>query len=790
MSNQITGSHYRFSVLTSRLLRLEYSENGEFLDMGTQLVCNREFPEAVYSVKEIKDSLILETEYLYLTYQTGPFRKGGLKIELKGNLTNYHSVWKYGETDRYEKNLRGTARTLDETGGEIELGEGLLSKNGYAVVDDSDSLPVTKAGKVMPGKKRIDLYFFGYGRAYRECLKDFHRLTGKTPLLPRYALGNWWSRYYPYTQKEYGELFDRFQQEKIPFSVAVLDMDWHLTKVDEAYGTGWTGYTFNEELFPDYKGFLQELHDRGLKVTLNEHPAAGVRPFEKQYQMMAKALGKEKDSRETIEFDVTDEAFMEAYFTCLHHEYEAEGVDFWWIDWQQGDSSKMEGLDPLWVLNDSHFRSIGRDARKRPMIFSRYAGLGSHRYPVGFSGDTHVTWEALRFQPYFTATASNVGFNWWSHDIGGHMMGYKDDELMVRWVQFGVFSPILRLHSTNNSFNSKEPWNYRKEVQGILKHFLRLRHRLLPFLYTKNWEAHHQDTALSEPLYYDWPMEEEAYENRSQYLFGGCMIIAPVLSVLNRRIYRAGTDVWLPEGSWYDFFSGIRYRGGRRLRMYRDLEEIPAFVKSGSIIPLQEEEFTGNGTELPEKIQWNIYAGETGSFELYEDDGESMDYCRGSFVKTKIIQDWEKGQILIDQPVGGTGLLPEKRQHILWIHGIRKTQIKVFVGEKEAVPVSMEYIEGPGLLKIRLPETGYSSIRIELQDEQMKTTDVREKTVRLLCDAQIEYDTKSRLGRIMEKKQETGEKLAELMQACPDQELGEAFAELLTACPEEERYGF
>lgn len=273
---------------------------------------------------------------------------------------------------------------MDETGGEIELGEGLLSKNGYAVVDDSDSLPVTKEGRVLPGKKRIDLYFFGYGRAYRECLKDFHRLTGKTPLLPRYALGNWWSRYYPYTQKEYGELLDRFQEEKIPFSVAVLDMDWHLTEVDETYGSGWTGYTFNEELFPDYKGFLQELHDRGLKVTLNEHPAAGVRPFEKQYRVMAKALGKDSESRETIEFDVTDEAFMEAYFQYLHHEYEAEGVDFWWIDWQQGDSSEMKGLDPLWLLNDSHFRSIGRDARKRPMIFSRYAGLGSHRYPLVF----------------------------------------------------------------------------------------------------------------------------------------------------------------------------------------------------------------------------------------------------------------------------------------------------------------------------------------------------------------------------------------------------------------------
>lgn len=130
----------------------------------------------------------------------------------------------------------------------------------------------------------------------------------------------------------------------------------------------------------------------------------------------------------------------------------------------QGTNTKIEGLDPLWMLNHFHYLDSGRDG-KRPMTFSRYAGPGSHRYPVGFSGDTHITWDSLDFQPYFTNTASNIGYGWWSHDIGGHMMGYRDEELEVRWYQYGVFSPINRLHSSNSRFSGKEPWKFSMEAR-------------------------------------------------------------------------------------------------------------------------------------------------------------------------------------------------------------------------------------------------------------------------------------------------------------------------------------
>ena len=157
-------------------------------------------------------------------------------------------------------------------------------------------------------------------------------------------------------------------------------------------------------------------------------------------------MGIDPASELAVNFDPTDPDFMEAYLEELHHPLEDEGVDFWWLDWQQGGVTKVPGLDPLWLLNHFHYLDSGRDG-KRPLTFSRYAGIGSHRYPIGFSGDTHITWESLDFQPYFTATASNAGYGWWSHDIGGHFKGYLDDDLATRWVQLGVFSPVNRLHS-------------------------------------------------------------------------------------------------------------------------------------------------------------------------------------------------------------------------------------------------------------------------------------------------------------------------------------------------------
>ena len=180
----------------------------------------------------------------------------------------------------------------------------------------------------VPG--RTDHYLFGYGRDYSAALRDFYKVSGDVPVVPRWALGNWWSRYHAYSDEEYLGLMDKFNEEKIPLSVGVLDMDWHIVDdVPEEYGGGWTGYTWNKKLFPDPKGFLKELHDRNLRVTPNTHPADGFRAFEDVYKKACEILGRDPSTKDPIEFDVTSAEFMSAYFD-IHHVLEEDGIDFWW----------------------------------------------------------------------------------------------------------------------------------------------------------------------------------------------------------------------------------------------------------------------------------------------------------------------------------------------------------------------------------------------------------------------------------------------------------------------------
>ena len=602
----IQGEKYRFTVLTEEMIRLEYCEDGQFEDRATQCVIDRKFKVPEYQVIENEESLEIITDKIHLVYNKQKFTDYGLQVQVRGNISVYHSIWHFGEE---ATDLRGTARTLDEADGAIELEHGIISRFGYGILDDSRSLVITEDGWVEPRKEDcIDIYFLGYGHEYEHCLKDYYHLTGKTPLLPRYAFGNWWSRFYRYNDQEYKALMTRFEKEEIPFSVSVIDMDWHLVDIDPKYGSGWTGYTWNKELFPDPKEFMTWLHDHGLKVTLNVHPAGGVQAHEEKYKEMAEAMGRDWEKEEPVNFDVTDQKFLKAYFEYLHHPNEEEGVDFWWLDWQQGGLSKIPGLDPLWMLNHYHYLDSGRRGKRR-LTFSRYAGMGSHRYPVGFSGDTIISWESLAFQPYFTANASNVGYGWWSHDIGGHMKGYRDEELSTRWIQFGVFSPIMRLHSSNSAFTGKEPWNYNAVSENIMKRYLKLRHEMIPYLYTMNYHASHDGQPLIRPMYYLEPEQPEAYEVPNEYYFGTELVVCPITEPTDKAAGTACVKAWIPEGKWYDIFSGLKYDGGRMLELYRSLEDIPVLAKEGAIIPLTDLTEYTNSVENPKELAVKIVPG-------------------------------------------------------------------------------------------------------------------------------------------------------------------------------------
>ncbi len=630
--NIVLFKDYRITVLADRLFRIEKDAAHRFIDEATQTVWFRNAPKNSFVSEISDDKAVIRTERATLAITENledayVFLEDGSRVFLKD-----------------EKNLLGTYRTLDGCNGDrviwwdretlcsspVRLEKGVASQNGVAVIDDSKSVVFDENGlfKERPCEE-TDLYVFAFGHDYQGAVAALYAICGTTPLVPRFALGNWWSRYHDYSQKEYTHLMENFERDDVPFTVATVDMDWHWSysldrakhisedgKNDEFHGwaNGWTGYSWNTGLFPDHRAFLKKLHDMGLKVTLNLHPADGVRYFEDMYPEFAKAMGKDPSTEEKIPFDLTDDNYINAYFNVIHKPYEHEGVDFWWIDWQQGNHTKVKGLDPLFALNHYHTMDSGKE--HMPLILSRYCGIGSHRYPLGFSGDTHVTWETMQYLPYFTATASNVGYSWWSHDIGGHMAGGKDNELNVRFVQFGVFSPINRLHCSNSVTFTKEPGAYKNGTGKIIEEFLRLRHRMIPFLYSAAYETRDKAIPLIEPMYWQYPEKEEAYKARDQYMFGKNFLVAPVIRK-SKEYGMSETNVWLPEGKWTDLFTGDIHKGGKMIKAVRYLDSIPVFAREGSFFVLDSRRH-GNHTDNPEKVEVMIFNGD-GEYVLHED---------------------------------------------------------------------------------------------------------------------------------------------------------------------------
>ena len=679
--------HVRFTVLTSKLIRLEYDPTEKFEDRATQVFWHRNLPVPIFS-KSIKDSIItIETDHLLLHYQIqdSGFYHRFLWIELKDE--GY--TWRFGQTNN--TNLMGTVRTLDRVDGTTPLNPGLLSRTGWSLIDDSQSLVFNEQGwleqRSSPDDYQ-DLYFFGYGKNFTECIIDFQRISGQIPILPRFALGNWWSRYWEYHQDELTDLMKAFKQREIPLSVCIVDMDWHITDTGNE-SSGWTGYTWNPDLFPEPEKFLNDMHTLGLKTALNLHPSSGVYPHESQYEAMAERLSIDPETEQPIPFDIASPEFTKAYFEVLHHPIEEMGLDFWWLDWQQGTQSTLEGLDPLFWLNHLHFYDLARDGKKRPFIFSRWGGLGSQRYPIGFSGDTLISWETLQFQPYFTATAANVGYGWWSHDIGGHMAGTGDAELYLRWIQYGVFSPIFRLHSTKNSFLDHTPWSYDAQTEILASNAMRLRHRLVPYLYTAAWINYQEGILPIRPMYHVYPDENHAYQCPNEYTFGSELIAIPFTTPLDENTRMSRQAVWLPKGDWFDFFTGDYYTGGGWHAIYGGLERIPVFARAGGIIPLIPE-VGWDGIKIPDTIDLNIFPGADNTYQLYEDDGETQAYQNGEFAITTfhLSQDGNHLRFRIQAVEGETGLLPSTRTFNLVFYALEEpNSVIIRIDSQECEPI-------------------------------------------------------------------------------------------------------
>jgi alpha-glucosidase (family GH31 glycosyl hydrolase) len=303
-------------------------------------------------------------------------------------------------------------------------------------------------------------------------------------------------------------------------------------------------------------------------------------------------------------------------------------------------------------------------------VFSRWGGLGNHRYPIGFSGDTIIDWSSLAFQPYFTATAANVAYGWWSHDIGGHFFRDGTPELYLRWVQFGVFSPIFRLHSTNRPELERRPWAKPEPIYHATRDAMQLRHALIPYLYSMAWRAHQTGLSLVTPMYYGNMDSDEALLSTDQYFFGTELLAAPVTKPVSAKTGFATQKIWFPVGNWFNFFTGQQLTGGTSHKVKAALEDIPVFAKAGAIVPLAPRVGWG-GIENPGELDLYVFPGADNLFELYEDDGETTEYQNGNYAITNFVL--KKKTFKIQPDSGDSTLVPSRRTYRIHLRGVDGT---------------------------------------------------------------------------------------------------------------------
>ena len=675
----VTAGRARFTVLTPEMIRIQYSSSAKFEDRATFAVINRRLPVPAYSTREENGYLYIETEALTLCYKKNsiisPQYKKPDNLHITMKVGGRQVVWYPGKEDAL--NLKGTKRTLDTASGDNQRGDledGVISRAGWAVVDES---PATKRGdgsttfafdKQVDGidwvaepidRNALDLYFMGYGHQYKKAIGDYIKIAGRQPMPPLYALGYWYSKYQRYSQSDFMNLTNEIKQNDIPIDVMIMDMDWHLD--------GWTGWTWNRNLISNPDGLIRWMHQQGLKVSLNLHPADGVASYEDHFAEIRDDMGLPATT-DRVPWQLEDSTFYRSMFKHIIRERERQGVDFWWLDWQQNLTSQyINGLGETFWCNHVFYNDMLQNRTdRRPLIFHRWGGLGSHRYPIGFSGDTYGTFGSLAFQPYFTATASNVCFGYWGHDLGGHMqLGDPNPELMLRWLQFGVFSPIFRTHGASQAGNERRIWKY-ENFPSMLK-CVNLRYQLMPYIYTAARQAYDTGISICRPLYYEWPEANESYRAEQEYMFGDDILVSPVVTAAENE-GMAYHQTWLPEGQWFDVCRGTLVPGSQTLSDWYGQEEIPYFYRAGAIVPCNP--LVDNLKTRPTELHLLVVPGADGETSLYEDEGDTQNYTTDGFTTTLIRQQRNDHQLLltIDPRQGHfNGMLSERSYQVRFL---------------------------------------------------------------------------------------------------------------------------
>lgn len=726
------GEKYRITVLTERLVRLEYNENGMFEDFPTELVWYRNFPKPDFTVKESNKIINISTKYFELTYVKGKKFYGGkisptknLKITLLGN----EKVWYYGHPE--VRNYTASAFGLNDTKDKLYR-KSLYSLDGFVSVDDSKSSLILENGVF---KKRdnsgVDIYVFLYDKDFYYCLNDYFMITGYPPLIPRCTLGNWWNKNDLYNEFDVMHLVKKFEDNNIPLSLLTLNK-WQTDN----------DFEFNE-FYKDPKSIGDYLKSKNIKLGLSIEDPKVFKINSKNFEKSKDYLYTDKDGN--IPFNVFDARSIDVFLKLLIHPLNNLGVDFYSID-----SFDQKELERLTILKHYLYYD-GLKNNKRSVISGRNTTIAAHRYPILYAGKSEVSWDTLKKIPSFNAQAANKGVSYWSHDIGGTTGGIEDGELFIRFVELGVFSPILRLGSDGGKYYKREPWKWSLKPKKIVTDFLNLRHRLIPYLYTEAYKYYKYGKPMIEPLYYKCPTIVDDPLYKDEYFFGSTFLVSPITTKKDYVMNRVIQKFFLPEGTWYGFFTGKQFKGNRKyISFYRD-HEYPVFVKAGAIIPMATN--VKNYTGCPDTMEIQIFPGDNNTYSIYEDDGETNSYLNGNYLITNIEFKYQKDdyKVTILPVEGKVGVIPNKRDYKIRFKNTKPTsQVVTYVSSiqvknncyKEESDLIVEVSDIPTNEQLTIVVSGKD---IEIEAIRIISDDI----ISIISDLPIKTTVKQKIDDIM-----------------------------------------
>jgi alpha-glucosidase (family GH31 glycosyl hydrolase) len=639
--NVILGKTYRISILTDRLVRLEYSPSGVFEDRATQNVIFRNFPKVTFTISNSETLTQISTSYFTIDYvKEKSFKSSKLTpgSNLRITLKDTDRVWYYGHPE--SRNFGTIGYSLDNFSSKLKLDKGLYSTDGFAVLDDSNSYVLKNSMEFVEREKDIlDIYVFMYKKDLGLCLQDYYTLCGYPPLIPRYALGNWWYKNEEYTTKDVYDVVKNFYDDGIGLSVFLLGDKWQKDN----------SYIFNNEVINgiEVSNFLK---NNNIKFGVTVDPFKGI------------------NDKSIIPFNMDN---INLYFNQYVRNLYGMGINIFNLDYNNPNDKNN-----LALLNHYHYVAGETMLNQRGITMCRNTGISMHRYPIIFSGKTKVDFNTLNILPFYNASASNMGISFIAHPIGGYYGGIEDDELYLRYVQFGTFSPIFLLSSEGGKYYKREPWRWNESLREITKKYMNLRMQLIPYLYTESYIYHKSGSPLIQPLYYSYPKIYDEPRYRNQYFLGTEMLVIPITKTKNTVMNRVVQKMFIPKGTWYDFLTGRKYPGNKYYMSFYKDEDYPVFCREGSIIPLSLDMSWTN----PINMEFVIFPGCDGVYNLYEDDGISNDYKNEVHYLTKLEFKYEKDNYVYKMmPVDTQYSIPNNRNYRIRFKNTGNSNVNVSV---------------------------------------------------------------------------------------------------------------